>query len=483
MSNRPVESMKKDESNLQEFINQAGRDKGAHFLYIFSEQEQYIKNAVEYISEGIKQNHNIILVENDNFLADVTSRLYKKGYTATDLQKITTVDNEGLYNSEQDFHAEESFHNLQRLLVPFIANGAVTRIWGQVKVHESFVSELKEYECDCDDMTASQKVISVCSYNGLETPSFVQNELLKAHKYWMMDDMVMESPLYYRENSQIVTACKSSSIDQDYRDMKEKNNQLILENQSGQKRECSLQTEKLQAEEASYLKNLYLSQMSHDLRTPLNSISGFTQLLMEDEQLSERNKSILHRISNSSEDLLALINDILNVSDLGKSKKVTENIKSLQVHSFLHECVAAFSFTENPSLDIHIQPVKENIYMEAEEMYLKQILNNLLINAIKYNTAEGKIDIYTEFDDGRDQLVLFVEDTGIGLPEEEIQLLFKPYYRSARNMEQWQGTGLGLAIVANLTDKMHGSYGAFNNREEGATFWVSFPAKQHRRNQ
>jgi signal transduction histidine kinase len=187
--------------------------------------------------------------------------------------------------------------------------------------------------------------------------------------------------------------------------------------------------------------------------------------------MREKSLSMLNRINNSSNHLLELIKEILDFSAI-EAGNIRLNIKPLPVKKVLEECISSISFEELPHVDIEVEPMEEDLYIQADHRRIKQVINNLLTNALKYNTKNGTIRIYTS--KGQNRLKLNVEDTGIGLPEQEIDMLFRAFYRSKRNMQQWKGSGLGLAIVSKLTKEMDGLYGAYNNEEKGATFWVSF---------
>ncbi|WP_280768884.1 ATP-binding protein [Salipaludibacillus daqingensis] len=468
--------MNKDISKIHELTNNSSGDRGAHILYMFNEYDKYIKNAIEYICEGLDNNDKILLVENDEFFKEVNQKIRDLGYTEKHLTHITYVNNVDFYLPKDNFDAANGFKNLVDLIKPNIAKDLTTRIWGQVLVKESFIIELRKYECDCNSFMGKENVISVCSYNALNVSSFTQNEMLKVHQFFMQDDKIMKSPLYHPKYVSEVEPDeknKLKKIEKEYQLMKEKNKKIIMENAFRKEREKNLNIEKHNAEKANEMKNIFLSQMSHDLRTPLNSISGFTQLLLEDDKFDPKNKSMLNKISDSSNHLLALIDEILDFSAI-EAGNIKLDMKPIPVHSFINECIETLSTNKNHPIDAAIDQVDKRLMIEADELRLKQILNNLLTNAIKFNPSKGKIYVSIKEDKITSSIKINVTDSGIGLPKDGVDRLFEPFYRSERNMKKWKGTGLGLAIVANLSTKMNGNYGAYNNQENGATFWVSF---------
>ncbi|GEM_PF-6971109 len=452
---------------IQDHINEIGNKQGAHILYMFDDEERYLEHTVDFIKEGMLKKEKIIIVESKFFLEKIKEKLLEKGIPQQKLQTITYVENDDLYTSDSDFNASKSYENLLQLLKPNFKDNITTRIWGQVLVQGNAISELRKYECACDDLLKEKHVISVCSYNALTCSSFIQNEMLKVHEYFMTDDQIVKSPFYSEEYLLEFAEAekkKLKKMEHDYKKIKERNTQLLLD-------QHQLQMAKINAEKANRTKSIFLSQMSHDLRTPLNSISGFTQILLEEEHMTEKSLSMLNLINDSSNHLLELIKEILDFSAI-EAGNIRLNIKPLSVKKILEECISSISFEEHPHVKIVVEPMEEDLYIQADSRRIKQVINNLLTNALKYNTENGTIHIYTST--GQNRLKLNIKDTGIGLPEQEIDMLFRAFYRSRRNMQQWKGSGLGLAIVSKLTKEMDGLYGAYNNEEKGSTFWVSF---------
>jgi PAS domain S-box-containing protein len=235
--------------------------------------------------------------------------------------------------------------------------------------------------------------------------------------------------------------------------------------------EENLKEAKLNAEKSNHMKTVFLSQMSHDLRTPLNTIQGFTQILLSDHDRNEKERHKLQRIHGASIHLLELIKELLDFSaiEAGAIKLYSETI---QLKSIIDDCVNSIQEFPHPQVSFFIKPIKADLYIHTDPVRLKQILNNLLTNALKYNKPDGKVHIYVESEPSN--IVIYVADTGIGIPEDEIPYIFEPFYRSKKNMENWTGAGLGLAIVKNLTKIMNGNCGVFSQEGIGTTFWVRF---------
>lgn len=212
--------------------------------------------------------------------------------------------------------------------------------------------------------------------------------------------------------------------------------------------------------------------MSHDLRTPLNTIQGFSQIILMndyDQALHEK----INKIYNASDQLLKLIEEILDFTaiDMGNINVMQESVK---VKSFLEECVGSFLATNTSDISIQLEDINEDAYIEVDPFRLNQIMTNLLENAVKYNRPKGSVQIYCDYDNNNDGVTIIVKDTGFGIKSDELQLIFEPFYRSQRHMKSWKGTGIGLAIVAELTKRMNGKYGVKSEEGKGSVFWISF---------
>ena len=233
--------------------------------------------------------------------------------------------------------------------------------------------------------------------------------------------------------------------------------------------------EKRLAQRANKTKSEFISKMSHELRTPLNSILGYTQLLELDHDgtLTEQQQQNLKHILESGWHLLALINDILDISKIESGhlslvnsetnlNKVIE--KSIEMNAKASED-KKLSITFNNECDA-------DIIVHADATRLQQVIVNILSNAIKFNVENGKVEITVQPDDGRTCKVT-ITDTGRGLPEDKINTLFSPFNRLGLEDSDIQGNGIGLALSSQLIELMEGDIGAYNNDGDGASFWFS----------
>ncbi|MDC3417591.1 ATP-binding protein [Aquibacillus salsiterrae] len=447
---------------------------GAHILYMFNEQDKYVENAFSYISEGLDNGDNIIIAEDKTFYRTIVKQLERIGYSHHAIQSIVYLSNEEFYLNKDRFSAEKGLTQLQEVIHDQLLSKRRTRTWGNVPSDVSSLSEIRRYESETDKFIKGKNLISVCCYNALTTPAFFQNDLMKVHDYLMFDDQLEKSPFYNQKSASFPTSERKrlDKLEKENQLLKEKNDKLLIDSARQKELEKYLKLDKLNAEKANHAKNLFLSQMSHDLRTPLNTIQGFAQIILMNEKESDlRNK--VNKIFYASEQLLKLIEEVLDFS-LIDSGKITINKEKIQVKHHLEKTVNTVLELNNTDIEVKLTNVNKDLYIEVDPLRFSQIITNLLNNAIKYNKPNGKVTIFCEHDKQQKQVKITIEDTGLGIDQQELNLIFEPFYRCKSNANNWKGTGLGLAIVSQLTERMNGTYGATTEKDKGSTFWVSF---------
>lgn len=235
---------------------------------------------------------------------------------------------------------------------------------------------------------------------------------------------------------------------------------------------------------ATRLKDEFLANMSHELRTPLNAILGMTEGLLEElfGNINEKQKKSLHTIENSATHLLSLINDILDVA------KIESGLIELELTSVAIEplCSSSLAFIKQIALNKRIQlDINLSHYLPnllVDERRIRQVLINLLTNAVKFTPEGGKVtltasQIDTNTNPAQTFLRIAITDTGIGISSENIDKLFKPFVQidSALN-RQYTGTGLGLALVKQIVELHGGQVGLTSKIGEGSCFTVDLPS-------
>ncbi len=240
-----------------------------------------------------------------------------------------------------------------------------------------------------------------------------------------------------------------------------------------------------QANRASKAKSVFLSNMSHDIRTPMNAIVGFTNLAITHIDQPDLVSEYLKKIQTSGNHLLSLINDILDMSHIESGKiHLEEKLCSLpEILHGLRNILQADIHAKQ--LELHIDTVDvvdEAIY--CDKLRLNQVLLNLLSNAVKYTGAGGHVSMrITEKSDapaGYANYVFAIKDTGIGMSPEFVERIFEPFERERNStISKIQGTGLGMAITKNIVDMMNGAISVTSEPGVGTEFTVSFNFRLH----
>lgn len=241
-----------------------------------------------------------------------------------------------------------------------------------------------------------------------------------------------------------------------------------------------LETALLQANRASKAKSVFLSNMSHDIRTPMNAIVGFTNLAITHIDHKEQVEEYLQKIMTSGNHLLSLINDILDMSHI-ESGKIHLDEKPCSLPDILHGLRNILQADiHKKQLELHIDTVDvldENIY--CDKLRLNQVLLNLLSNSVKYTAAGGIISLrITEkagAPTGYAAYEFAIRDTGMGMSEEFLKHIFEPFEREQNaTISGIQGTGLGMSITKNIVDMMNGTISVKSEQGVGTEFTVSF---------
>lgn len=230
---------------------------------------------------------------------------------------------------------------------------------------------------------------------------------------------------------------------------------------------------KEEAERANHAKSQFLSSMSHELRTPLNAILGFSQLIEMDAD-DEITISNAKEIMNGGEHLLSLINEILDLSKI-ESGNFDLSIKSLPLTNILNQTLSLINpIAEKHAIQIHNKTSScENIKINVDEIRFKQVLLNILSNAIKYNTENGEVII--DCSTNNNKLNLSISDSGKGLTSEQQTSIFEPFNRVDVESSNIEGTGLGLTITKNLLEKMGGNITVESVIGKGSSFYIQVP--------
>ena len=245
-----------------------------------------------------------------------------------------------------------------------------------------------------------------------------------------------------------------------------------------------LQSAKEVAETANRAKSEFLSRMSHDLRTPLNAVIGFSQLLEmdRDHPLTPSQAEKTNEIRKAGNHLLELVDDVLDLSRID-NKQLVVSLEPVACGELIQECLNLVGpLAEEQSVSVHFaQQETTTTVVQADRIRLKQVLTNLLTNAVKYNYPKGRVSIeIKEQDNGRARLIVI--DDGPGIPQEQLGELFKPFSRLGAEKRGIEGTGIGLIISKHLMELMGGEIEVDSVFGQGSRFQVELPiAVEHQK--
>lgn len=423
-----IPSKEIEESNL----NHNGLSNGGHIAYIYESEEKYIKNALNYIKEGLTNNQRIVFIDT----VDNNKLIHKLLQSAKTISKeeidgIEFIGVDYFYNSKQPLN--QSLVRLTSIIDPYIENDIALRVWGNVKVTR--LSEVLSYECECDDFLSKQKqIFTVCAYDGKALPASMLVDMLKVHEYFMTDDSLVPSNLYN------VQPFSSPSIQEQIQLEKTADNYLMRSEQltfAGQ----------------------FSAGICHEIRNPLTTIKGFFQLLKEDNH----NDKYYDVIEQELDRIQLITSELLLLAKPHSEQRERYNLVNLinEVHILLESQAIMKSITIETIFGT------DDIYIDCDDTKIKQVIINIVKNAIEVMT-NGTITI--EVMKVNNKAVLTITDEGPGIPKELLQKIGQPFFTTKK-----EGTGLGLIISFNII-KNHGGTVNINSEEgEGTTFEITLP--------
>jgi two-component system NtrC family sensor kinase len=231
-------------------------------------------------------------------------------------------------------------------------------------------------------------------------------------------------------------------------------------------------------QDISYLKELdrlktdFVHTVSHDLRSPLTAVLGYTELIERTGPLSENQQEFLHRIQSSVQHITSLVNDLL---DLGRLEAGFDTRReAVQLDGILKYTLDMFEPHLKQKEIKLVVDVASNLALRANPIRIRQMLDNLIGNAIKYAPSGGEIRVSVSIKDH--QIILEVQDSGPGIPPSEQSRIFEKFYRASNAPEGVVGSGLGLAIVKSIVESHQGRVWVESTLGKGSSFFVVLPA-------
>lgn len=280
--------------------------------------------------------------------------------------------------------------------------------------------------------------------------------------------MLLFSYQSYAQSKRVVSGIRQSRL---------QNNEIVEKSIRLEQKSKELSEAKEIAEASSLAKSQFLANMSHDLRTPLNTIIGYSEMLTEEAQDQGHQNYVqdLERIRNSGKHLLSLINEILDLSKI-EAGKMDLFLEDFELESLLKSVVDSLApVVATNKNQLLLQFGQHGIVMHTDQTKLRQVLLNLLSNACKF-TNQGTITLDVALAASKNEVVLAVSDTGIGMTSEQLGRLFQPFTQGdASTTKKYGGTGLGLTISKHFVAMMGGSILVSSQPERGSTFTVHLP--------
>jgi len=298
----------------------------------------------------------------------------------------------------------------------------------------------------------------------------IQKALAGEPQRFHWQHMRMDNSLFEAEVSLNASVLQSGSVLQ----------ALVRDVTSSKKTEKALIDARLKAEDADRLKSAFLANMSHEIRTPLNSIIGFSEIMLDEETDPDEKEQFLQLISSAGKTLLQLIDDIIDISKI-EAGQIRIAYSEFDLHQVLDE-ILSNAFNERKKREKeHIQVYLckgldlDNFFIESDPFRFRQIMMNLLVNALKFVDTGFIAFGYTQPKGGLIQF--FVKDTGVGIEREKSHLIFQRFGQIdstyKRNLD---GTGLGLSICNSLTELLGGKIWFDSEEGKGTTFYFTLPA-------
>lgn len=218
--------------------------------------------------------------------------------------------------------------------------------------------------------------------------------------------------------------------------------------------------------------NFNLTEVVHDLKTPITSIMGFAELLQQGSQSEDTKQEFYSIIFSESQRLLSLVNDLLTVS----AEDIQPSVQKCNINIQINKYAKVLKPLANKkNIEIIVHSDNNDIYVSIPENKMSRILTNIMENAIKYNRESGKV--YIDLSEINGKVFVKIKDTGIGIAETDIDKIFDRHYRSeASKKMNVEGNGLGLSIAKDITEEYGGSIDVSSKIGESTEFIVSFPS-------
>jgi len=410
---------------------------------------------------------------------------YKKGitFTALDISERKAIENELIIAKEKAEESEEKYKQIFDNTFDIMSIYEVTedhrfKVITFNPAEEKLIGSLENYQ---------NKYIDECIPPELYF-QFKQNyeRCIKEEKLIEYEEYISFEHINKTFNTQLIPLKNSEGrihriivISRDITENKQLNSQLTNQNKKLKLLNYDLTIAKEKAEESDRLKSSFLQNMSHEVRTPLNAIQGFSQLMSNPKLSPEKFKKFSEIIAENSDKLISIITDVIEISQI-QSKLVKAKLIEFDIVLFLNETVYSFKAKEkekNIELQIKMNIQFHEYFIQSDKEKLQRILIHLIDNAIKF-TIQGYVKIVCELEN--ENIKFTIADTGIGISEEMQKIIFEPFRQVETGIcRNFGGNGLGLSLSKSYIELLNGSITLESEINKGSVFTVTIPTNKN----
>jgi len=467
-----------------------------HAVQFYDGEGFLVETVAEYVAEGLGRGTPALVIATQAHRDEIVSSLAARGLDVGKLMATGALTMRDCFRTLDLFMVDgeldaERFHAEVGDLVRTVRGGSSTiRLFGEmvdVLWREGNEPAVLGLEALWNELMANEHAELLCAYEMAEfaeaahTDAFARicrhhHHVLPTESYSRISDVdrLLEiSSLQQRAKSLETELQQRALLEHRLREALEQRERLLEEERTAR---GDAERARILAQEANRARNTFLAVMSHELRTPLNAIGGYADLLVMDVfgSLTDEQREALERLQQSQRHLLGLIDQVLGYADAGSSVARYE-ISEVQLGDILE----SVEHTMAPQLAARgirydRSAADMSLVVRADPTRTRQILVHLLTNALKFTDAGGFVELRTGTRGNR--ALIQVRDTGIGIPQEDLTMIFEPFLQGDSALTRTRGgIGLGLALSRDFARAMHGELSAASVEGEGSTFTLALP--------
>lgn len=346
----------------------------------------------------------------------------------------------------------------------------INSIWeSYVDLGMIYKNDINSYKNFLNLESIKERLDGGINYDSLKFRMIYNNEIV-----WCICEIIKDS-LYDKNNIALITIRKiDNRFTYDDTELIDSLNKELINNSNS-----LLQKALTEAERANYFKSEFLSRMSHDMRTPMNAIIGFTTLAKKHLDDPKCLNDYLNKIEISSNQLLSLINDVLDINKVERGMINLESIEFNFLDLIEENKIIIQTLLKSKEIKLIIENNLKNINYIGSPLHIKQIILNILTNCVNYNVENGTITLKIDDEaiDDNSIVTICISDTGQGMSPEYLERIFEPFSQEENITRSYIGTGLGMSIVKRLVDIMNGDIKIISKKNFGTTFTIKIPLK------